>query len=106
MLNLGLPAGVDPAFLRMGIPTMLGDYEAFEKYDYFEFGTTKVNCPLTAFLGSADSSVSKNEMLPWKDHTTGRFDFIEFGGGAHHYLNEVNFRDAVILELEDILMQV
>jgi len=94
----GLPAGVDPSMLKVMLPTMKGDYEAFETYNCLDFEpkTGKlVQCPITAFVATGDVSVSEAMMTPWEGYTLpGQFEIFHVGG-SHFYITEDPHRRAM-----------
>lgn len=83
----GMPTGLDLEFLKVMLPTIRGDYEAFETYNQDDFGSTKLSCPIVGFSGIDDRVVDNSSMLSWQDCTTASFSIVEFPG-THFYISE------------------
>jgi surfactin synthase thioesterase subunit len=79
---------VDPLFLSSVLPTVRGDYQAFETYhlEGGEGGET-LACPIVCFSARGDVSVSRDSMLGWAETTSGCFSVVELDG-SHFYLIE------------------
>ena len=98
-----MPAGVDPEIIQMMLPTIKGDYEAFETYDMRKMdsatasgvaieggGVLAVDCPLTVFIAGADASVDAQWMAGWRENTTSAaYRTVEIPNGSHFYLTDV-----------------
>jgi pyochelin biosynthetic protein PchC len=48
-----------------------------------------LSSPVTALVGDADPEASIDDVLAWREHTTGRFDLRVFPGG-HFYLDALS----------------
>jgi pyochelin biosynthesis protein PchC len=83
--------GIDPRILaddeilQMVLPVIRSDYRAIETYRYRP--GPPLTCPVTALVGREDPRAPLDEVNPWEDHTTGRFELRTFPGG-HFYLEE------------------
>lgn len=75
----------DQELLRMILPALRSDYRAIETYR--ERPGTRLRCPLTVLVGTADPLVTPDEAEAWRAHTTGPTDVRYFPGG-HFYLTE------------------
>lgn len=84
----GIPKGVDPSFLRMVLPTVKGDYEAFETYDKSNFPNCGVQCPFAIFFAREDASVPVKSAVAWVNEAEGPCKVVEFMKGSHFYLLE------------------
>jgi surfactin synthase thioesterase subunit len=73
----------DEEVLRMVLPAIRGDYRAAETYSYQP--GPRLSCPITVLVGDADTKVTAEEALAWREHTDGEFDCRTFDGG-HFYL--------------------
>ena len=72
-----------PELMQLLLPTLKADFELIGTYEYKPEAPLK--CPITAFSGTQDSSVSPEAIAGWKIHTTGTFS-AEFLPGDHFYL--------------------
>jgi medium-chain acyl-[acyl-carrier-protein] hydrolase len=84
----GIPPQVlsEPELLSMLLPTLRADYELVETYRPLPGG--RLDCPVVAYVGTADPAVQYAEMLAWRDETTGEFSVRVFRGD-HFYLKGV-----------------
>jgi pyochelin biosynthetic protein PchC len=76
---------LDDEVLWAFLPAIRSDYKAIETYRY-QPGEL-MHCPIFALCGNADIRVDVNDVLAWREHTSGEFDLTVFPGG-HFYLNE------------------
>lgn len=65
------------------LPALRSDFRAVETYQGAP--GARVDCPISAYGGAADPHVSREDLLKWRDHTTGGFSARWFPGG-HFYL--------------------
>jgi surfactin synthase thioesterase subunit len=79
------PAFDNAEFVSIVLPTLRNDYRAVERYRCAEEAT--VSCPITAFLGTEDPKVTRDDTSAWAGHTTAGFDMELFPGG-HFYLED------------------
>lgn len=86
----GLPAGVDPLFLKAALPKIRSDYKLFETYEFA--GGPPISCPILSFVGKSDKEVLEISMIPWEKYTSSRFNHHGFGTpgetGFHMYYDE------------------
>jgi medium-chain acyl-[acyl-carrier-protein] hydrolase len=75
----------NPEILEVFLPTLRADISVVESYR-FE-GNGPVECPISAFSGESDSSVTWQELLAWKRQTGRQFAAHIFPGG-HFYPRE------------------
>ncbi|MFI5756569.1 thioesterase II family protein [Streptomyces sp. NPDC051569] len=80
-----------PELLAAILPAVRSDYVATETYRYQ--GASRLDCPITAFIGDVDPRVNSAQAEAWADHTTERFRLRVFDGG-HFYL--VRHLDAIV----------
>lgn len=71
--------------LELVLPALRADMELVESYRYTE--EEPLTCPVTAFGGLQDRSVSHEDLLAWKRQTEGPFVARMFPGG-HFFLRE------------------
>jgi pyochelin biosynthesis protein PchC len=82
--------GTDPELLAdedlraMILPIARGDIKAFETY--ICAAGAKLDCPISAFVGAADTQASIEDVSAWREHTTSDFKMNIFPGG-HFYLD-------------------
>lgn len=72
-----------PELMQLLLPTLKADFELIGTYEYKPEAPLK--CPITAFCGTQDYSVSPGAIAGWQIHTTGTFS-AEFLPGDHFYL--------------------
>jgi medium-chain acyl-[acyl-carrier-protein] hydrolase len=71
--------------LHLLMPLLRADFTLCEKYIYREESILK--CPLSAFAGLQDEEVSSNELIAWREQTSGPFKY-RFFIGNHFFLHE------------------
>jgi surfactin synthase thioesterase subunit len=88
--TLGLPVGVDFAFLVNLLPTIKGDYKAFESYVFEKIEDEDlIECPVTIFLGDADNAVDMDSMQKWNLFFKNKnITSVTFTGGTHFYFTQ------------------
>jgi medium-chain acyl-[acyl-carrier-protein] hydrolase len=81
----GMPAEVlnEPDLLDMLLPTLRADYELAETYH--QLPGDRLDCPVVAYMSTADPEVEYTEVLAWREGTTGEFTMRVFRGD-HFYL--------------------
>jgi surfactin synthase thioesterase subunit len=81
----GIPPEVlgEPDLVSMLLPALRADYELSETYQ--PAAGASLRCPVTAYLSTSDPDVGEQEMLTWKEVTTGEFSMRVFTGD-HFYL--------------------
>ncbi|HEX6519052.1 MAG TPA: alpha/beta fold hydrolase [Streptosporangiaceae bacterium] len=81
----GMPPEVldEPDLIDMLLPVLRADYQLAETYRPLPGG--QLRCPVTAYLSTSDPEVDEQEMLRWKEVTTGEFAMRVFRGD-HFYL--------------------
>jgi medium-chain acyl-[acyl-carrier-protein] hydrolase len=70
--------------LRLMLPLLRADFAIVQTYSYAE--GPLLNCPLTAFVGSQDEDVKRENVAPWGEHTTASFSMHVLPGG-HFFLH-------------------
>jgi pyochelin biosynthetic protein PchC len=71
--------------MEMALPALRSDYRAIERYSA-EPGAV-ITAPITALTGDRDPRATAAEVAAWRQHTTGSFEVLTFGGG-HFFLTE------------------
>jgi surfactin synthase thioesterase subunit len=81
----GIPAEVlnEPELLDMLLPTLRADYELAETYQ--PLSGDRLDCPVVAYMSTADPEVDYAGVLRWREVTTGEFAVRVFRGD-HFYL--------------------
>jgi len=81
----GIPPEVlsEPELLSMVLPALRADYELAETYQPLPGG--RLDCPVVAYLSTADPEVDHAGVLRWGEVTTGEFAIRVFRGD-HFYL--------------------
>ncbi|MFC5861904.1 thioesterase II family protein [Acidicapsa dinghuensis] len=80
----GIPDEVlsNPELLEFYLPILRADIGVIESYRYQE--QEPLSIPITVFAGADDTSISWNEIMDWKLHTSARFQTQILPGG-HFY---------------------
>ena len=80
----GIPLEIlrDPELMEVFLPVLRADISVVESYRFQS--SEPLECPLTVFAGSQDSSVTWNELLAWKRQTSRRFA-MQLVPGGHFY---------------------
>lgn len=84
----GIPESVaaNRELMDLMLPSLRADYRVFE--DYAHGVAMPISSPVTALFGSADTHVTREDVEPWRDVTTGAFELREFAGG-HFFVNDL-----------------
>jgi medium-chain acyl-[acyl-carrier-protein] hydrolase len=76
----------EPELMEIFLPVLRADFSIVETYEYENLGP--VDCPITAFGGLQDNSVTLNDLESWRIHTSSEFRAKTFAGG-HFYLKDL-----------------
>ena len=81
----GIPEAVfqDSEMRDLILPTLRADFSLLEQYEYWS--GPPLSYPITAFGGSLDLDVSKEELEGWREHTTHSFQ-LQLLPGDHFFL--------------------
>jgi medium-chain acyl-[acyl-carrier-protein] hydrolase len=81
----GIPPGVlsEPELLEMLLPALRADYELAESYQPLPGG--RLDCPVAAYMSTADPEIDYGGVLGWRATTTDQFTVRVFSGD-HFYL--------------------
>ncbi|MGN9809492.1 thioesterase II family protein [Micromonospora sp. BQ11] len=81
------------------LPVLRADLGLDETYDHR--GGDPVGCPIAAFGGSEDWSVTRSDLEGWREHTTSDFSVCTLPGG-HFFLDSSRglFAEALTAEIE------
>ena len=81
----------NPELMRMISTTLRADFAIAETYS--SSNPPPLNCPITAFGGLDDATVSREELEAWKIHTTSSFDLMATAGRSLFH-SRCRFADA------------
>jgi len=102
----GIPEAVarDPELLQLLLPTLRADVTALESYRHEE--SSSVACPVHAFGGVQDNTVSVGELDRWQEVTRSRFHRWMFPGG-HFFMESARGQvvDRLVQELAPTLTE-
>jgi medium-chain acyl-[acyl-carrier-protein] hydrolase len=88
----GLPDELlnDPEMLELFLPILRADITVIETYRFPHGDPSRgpLPCPITAFSGASDKSVSYESLLAWQRHTSAAFDAHRLPGGHFYLWNE------------------
>ncbi len=73
----------DPELMEIFLPLLRADVTMLDTYHYI--AERPLDCPITAYGGTADQRVTPAALKAWRDHTTQSFHMRLFPGG-HFYL--------------------
>lgn len=81
----GVPSPLlrEAELLRLLLPALRADLAAMETYAPTE--GEPLDCPISVFGGTGDTSIHRDDLLAWRAHTRGRFRLRMFPGN-HFYL--------------------
>jgi medium-chain acyl-[acyl-carrier-protein] hydrolase len=96
----GIPPDVaaNQELMDLMLPSLRADYKVFEEYQYRD--GAPLSCPVTAFGGTRDPHVTREDLDAWRSQTTGPFALRMFDGG-HFFVND--HRPLVVSTLVDVL---
>ncbi|HWY22626.1 MAG TPA: alpha/beta fold hydrolase [Candidatus Acidoferrum sp.] len=82
-----VPANIvnTPELMQLVLPVFRADIRLGETYGYTD--GPPLHCPITAYAGSYDPSVTYQELTPWSLQSTGPFN-AHWLPGDHQYLND------------------
>lgn len=80
--------------MQLFLPTLRADLAVLETYSYTP--EAPLSCPITAFGGQQDPSLSQKEIVAWRDQTQSTFR-LQFFSGGHFFLQSA--RSLLISEL-------
>lgn len=74
----------NPELMELMLPVIRADFALSQSYGYAH--EPPLDCPITAFGGLRDTSISREELKGWGEHTNGRFT-LRMLPGDHFFLN-------------------
>jgi medium-chain acyl-[acyl-carrier-protein] hydrolase len=102
----GTPEAVlaNPELLELVMPVLRADFEVCETYKYEE--ETPLACPISAFGGTEDADVPREDIAAWSYETTGPFTLRMFSGDHFYFLDQpANLMRHVIADVKGCLDQ-
>lgn len=98
-----IPAEVmaEPEMLALFLPVLRADVEALETYRHRQ--GPPLSCPVTAYGGRDDPTVTRDQLEAWREVTDGRFGLRIFPG-QHFYINTARelFLAALLQQLSEL----
>jgi medium-chain acyl-[acyl-carrier-protein] hydrolase len=96
----GIPPQVlrEPELLDLMLPALRADMTMLETYTFAD--RPPLSCPITAYAGSDDHEVHREELLAWRVHTRSAFDYRIFPG-SHFFIQSA--RAALVADVAAIL---
>lgn len=75
--------------LDLFLPILRNDFKLIDQYDNgaHEQRDFKTSCDITAFAGREDDMATGFDMRGWSEHTRGRAEIYEYGGG-HFFIHD------------------
>jgi medium-chain acyl-[acyl-carrier-protein] hydrolase len=73
-----------PELMELMIPLLRADFSVCETYEHQS--EPPLDCPLTVFGGIGDVEVSRDQLEPWREHTTAAYSLRMFPGD-HFFLH-------------------
>ena len=102
----GIPKLVlqDAEMMELFLPILRADFTLMESYRHLP--SEPLDCPISAFGGLEDRSVSRHDLEAWSEQTCERFSLRMFPGG-HFFINnnQKHFLQAVHRDLMNSLKQ-
>jgi medium-chain acyl-[acyl-carrier-protein] hydrolase len=96
----GTPQAVldNPELMALVLPIIRADLVAIDNYVYLD--NPPLSCPITAIGGLQDSSVTRDELSPWREHTSDSFT-LRMLPGDHFFLHSAQqtLREVIAREL-------
>ncbi len=77
----------DPDLMRLFMPTLRADFAVCETYCYTV--ADPLDCPISVFGGLADREVSREELEPWRVHTSSDFS-VQMLPGDHYFVRSAS----------------
>jgi medium-chain acyl-[acyl-carrier-protein] hydrolase len=95
----GTPTEVldQPELLQLITPTLRADFELCETYEYLT--RPPLTCPITALGGLYDEDVPREQLEPWREHTSASFS-LKMLPGDHFFVHSAESMLLQILALE------
>lgn len=83
----GTPAEIlnNPEFMALLLPALRTDFALLETYRYRP--RRLLSCPITAFWGEEDKTISQSAIAAWDQHTSGSFS-LQSCPGNHFFIHE------------------
>lgn len=95
--ELRLLGGTDPRWLDDDellatiLPSVRSDYRAIETYRHVP--GPLLDCPITALIGDDDPYTTVDEMVAWREHSTGPFNIHQMPGG--HFFVDTHRQEVI-----------
>ncbi len=86
----------DPGLLEFFLPLLRADFRVYETYLYYP--DLPLACPISAYGGLGDDSVTEDELQSWEVHTSTNFIRRMFPGNHYFLRDHANLLFRAILE--------
>jgi len=83
----------EPELVQLLLPALRADFAIHETYNYAP--EPPLECPITAFGGTADRRVSYQRLVAWREQTQNRLEVHQLPGG-HFFLRDAHVEKAVL----------
>ena len=97
----GIPAAVlrEPELLQLLMASLRADVAVIETYTYID--GESLACPISVYGGEGDNSIEREDLLSWKEMTSGLFRLRMFPG--NHFFIRTQYQDVIHAVIEDLL---
>lgn len=97
----GIPAAVlrEPELLQLLMSSLRADVAVIETYTYIN--GESLTCPISVYGGEDDSSIERDELLSWREMTSGAFRLRMFPGD--HFFIRAQHQKVIRAVVEDLL---
>lgn len=94
----GTPEAVflDPELIDFFLPLLRADFKIYETYQYWP--EAPLECPLSAYGGLADDSVTSEAIQAWEEHTSASFIRRMFPGNHYFFKENSHFLFKAMLD--------
>lgn len=97
----GIPAAVlrEPELLQLLLSSLRADVTAIETYTYID--GQSLTCPISVYGGEEDNSIEQDDLLSWREFTSGLFRLRMFPG--NHFFIRTEHQKVIRAVVEDLL---
>ncbi|KAH3759488.1 gramicidin dehydrogenase [Pelomyxa schiedti] len=87
------------------IAVVKADNVAYERFQYVQDETTPFNCPIHAFVGGQDKTLTVANMAAWQEHTTQPLIGPTVFDGPHNYLLDDNISHNIVNTIQTEILE-
>lgn len=84
---------MDKEIVKVLLPVFIGDMSLVKSYEYYQ--DSPLDLPITVFLGTQDTWVSREDHFNWVDHTKQKCEFHEFNSG-HLFIKDNQIKGEIL----------